>query len=59
MQIEWWIVVATVAGPVVAVQTQKWIERATENRRRRYWIFNALMANRATRLADDYVKRLT
>ena len=58
MLIEWWVVAATLAGPVVAVQTQKWIERATENRRRRYAIFNALMANRATRLADDYVRAL-
>lgn len=58
MIVEWWVVFATIAGPVVAVQTQKWIERATENRRRRTMIFTALMANRATRLADDYVKAL-
>lgn len=58
MSIEWWVVLATLAGPIVAVQTQKWIERATENRLRKYAIFNALMANRATRLADDYVKAL-
>jgi hypothetical protein len=58
MPIEWWVVLATLAGPIVAVQTQKWIERATEKRRRKNAIFNALMANRATRLADDYVKAL-
>lgn len=58
MRIEFWIVIATLAGPVIAIQTQKWIERATENRRRRYWIFSTLMANRATRLADDYVRAL-
>lgn len=58
MVIEWWVVLATLAGPIVAVQTQKWIERATEKRRRKNSIFNALMANRATRLADDYVKAL-
>jgi hypothetical protein len=58
MAIEWWIVLATLAGPVVAVQTQKIIERATENRRRKLMIFTALMANRATRLADDCVKAL-
>jgi hypothetical protein len=58
MAIEWWIVLATLAGPVIAVQTQKFIERATENRRRKLMIFTALMANRATRLADDYVKAL-
>jgi hypothetical protein len=58
MAIEWWIVIATLGGPVIAVQTQKFIERATENRRRKLMIFTALMANRATRLADDYVKAL-
>jgi hypothetical protein len=58
MSVEWWVVLATLAGPVVAVQTQKWIERATETRRRRLHIFTALMANRATRLADDFVKAL-
>jgi hypothetical protein len=51
-------VLATVAGPVIGVQTQKWVERATERSRRRQWIFTALMANRATRLSDDYVKAL-
>jgi hypothetical protein len=58
MAIEWWIVLATLGGPVIAVQTQKFIERATENRKRKQMIFTALMANRATRLADDYVKAL-
>ena len=47
-----------ILGPVVAVQTQKFIERATENRRRKRQIFIGLMANRATRLNDDYVRAL-
>jgi hypothetical protein len=58
MAIEWWVVLATLAGPVVAVQTQKWIERATESKRRRRWIFDVMMANRATRIADEHVKAL-
>lgn len=58
MAIEWWVVLATLAGPVVAVQTQKWIERATESKRRRRWIFDTMMAHRATRLADEHVKAL-
>jgi hypothetical protein len=56
MAIEWWVVLATVAGPVIAVQTQKWIERATENQNRKRLIFQVMMANRATRLSDDHVK---
>ncbi|SDC02277.1 hypothetical protein SAMN05216337_100146 [Bradyrhizobium brasilense] len=58
MPVEWWVVLATLAGPVVAVQTQKWIERASERGKRRQWIFTSLMANRATRLNDDYVRAL-
>jgi hypothetical protein len=50
--------VATIAGPILAVQAQKWIERATERRRARRSIFHALMANRATRLNDDFVRAL-
>jgi hypothetical protein len=58
MAIEWWIVLAILGGPVLAVQTQKFIERASENRRQKFMIFTALMANRATRLNDDYVRAL-
>ncbi len=58
MTVEWWVVLATLAGPVIAVQTQKWIERASERGKRRQWIFTALMANRASRLSDDYVRAL-
>jgi hypothetical protein len=58
MAIEWWLVLATLAGPVVAVQTQKWVERTTEKRRTRLRIFQTLMANRATRLNDDFVRAL-
>jgi hypothetical protein len=37
MMVEWWVVLATLAGP--------WIERASERGKRRQWIFTALMAN--------------
>jgi hypothetical protein len=52
------IATATVAGPILAVQAQKWVERATERRRARRSIFHSLMANRATRLNDDYIRAL-
>ena len=58
MPVEWWVVFATLAGPVIAVQTQKFIERATERRRARRAIFHALMSNRATRLHEDFVRAL-
>jgi hypothetical protein len=55
---DWLIIAATVFGPILAVQAQKWVERATESRRRRRWIFETILANRATRLADEHIKAL-
>lgn len=55
---DWAIVSATLLGPVLAVQAQKWIERATERGRRKWWIFETLMATRATRLAPEHVRAL-
>jgi hypothetical protein len=55
---DWILIGATVAGPILAVQAQKWVERATENRRRKRWIFETIMANRATRLADENIRAL-
>jgi len=49
---------ATILGPILAVQAQKFIERATERHRSRRSIFRALMSNRATRLNDDFVRSL-
>lgn len=55
---DWAIVTATLLGPILAVQAQKWIERATERRRRKHWIFETLMATRATRLDPTHVRAL-
>ena len=55
---EWMIGFATLMGPVLAVQAQKWIERITERRRRKQLIFETLMATRATRLSLDHVRAL-
>src|SRR5690348_8507290 len=55
---EWAIVGATLMGPVLAVQAQKWIERARERRERKTWVFNTLMATRAARLSNDHVRAL-
>jgi hypothetical protein len=58
MSVEWWIVLATLSGPVLAVQTQKFIERASEARRVQRSIFATLMTNRATRANDDFIRAL-
>jgi hypothetical protein len=51
-------VLATLVGPVLAVQAQKWIERSQERNRRKSWVFHQLMATRASRLAPDHVQAL-
>ena len=50
------IVFATLFGPILAVQAQKWLERNREIKQRRAWIFRTLMATRATTLSPvhDY-----
>ena len=52
------VAAATIAGPILAVQAQKWIERATERKRTRRAVFYTLMANRATRFHEDVVRAL-
>jgi hypothetical protein len=52
------LVSATVLGPILAVQAQKWIEKTTNKRRQKLNVFYALMATRATRLAPDHVQAL-
>jgi hypothetical protein len=52
------IVFATLLGPVLAVQAQKWVERRNERNRRRQWIFETLMATRSSVLAQRHVEAL-
>jgi hypothetical protein len=47
------LILATIAGPIAAVQAQKWIERARERRNCRLSIFQTLMATRAIRAASS------
>lgn len=55
---DWLLVFSTLAGPVLAVQAQKWIERASERKKRKDWIFQTLMATRSARLAPEHVRAL-
>lgn len=52
------VAISTIAGPILAVQAQKWIERAGERRRSKLQVFYWLMATRATRLANEHVQAL-
>jgi hypothetical protein len=51
-------VLATIVGPILAVQAQKMVERATASRQRREWVFSTLMATRQARLSIDHVRAL-
>ncbi|WP_372841713.1 DUF6680 family protein [Phaeovulum sp.] len=52
------IVFATLAGPVLAVQAQKLLERERAIKERRLNIFRTLMATRAAMLSPGYVEAL-
>lgn len=55
---EWVIAGTTLVGPVLAVQAQKWVERARETRARKLHVFHMLMATRGARLSADHVRAL-
>lgn len=48
----------TLLGPVLAVQAQKWVERAREATNRRQLVFTTLMATRQSRVSIDHVRAL-
>src|ERR1035437_3117452 len=52
------VVIATVMGPILAVQAQKHLERHRDQKRAKDNIFRVLMATRATRLSGDHVQAL-
>ncbi|WP_428505347.1 DUF6680 family protein [Roseateles sp.] len=55
---DWIVVVATLLGPILAVQAQKWIEGIREQKDRKTRVFTQLMATRAARLTPDHVQAL-
>lgn len=52
------IIVATLLGPILAVQAQKAVERARERHSRKSWVFHQLMATRAGRVSPEHVQAL-
>ena len=50
--------VGLILGPVLAVQTQKWIERSADRKSRQLYIFRVLMATRSTPVASEHVTAL-
>jgi hypothetical protein len=56
---DWLLISVTFIGPIAAVQVQKWIERAKEEKNRKLWIFHTLMATRAVRAgSNEHVQAL-
>ena len=55
---EWLTVVAIIIGPILAVQTQKFIERRGAERQRKLQIFKSLMATRGAVLSPVHVEAL-
>ncbi len=52
------LIVATLAGPVLAVQAQKWVERWRDDKARRVQLFKTLMATRGAALSGAHVQAL-
>lgn len=55
---DWMIILATLVGPILAVQAQKFLERSREGRLRRLSIFRTLMATRANVISPSHVEAL-
>ena len=52
------IVFATLMGPILAVQAQKFLEELREYRAAKLWIFRSLMTTRMQRESVDHVRAL-
>jgi hypothetical protein len=55
---DWIIVLATLTGPILAVQAQKAVEALRDRRARKERVFAQLMATRAARLSPEHVQAL-
>ncbi len=51
-------VIALLLGPVLAIQSQKWLERNAERRAKQLRIFRVLMATRSTPVTLEHAKAL-
>ncbi len=54
----WLTILAVIAGPILAVQIQKYLEGLKENKARKVQVFKDLMATRAATLAYQHVVAL-
>ena len=55
---DWLMMAAVIIGPILAIQVQKFIERKSEDNKRRLQVFKDLMTTRASTLAFLHVSSL-
>lgn len=55
MQIDWAVVFATLAGPILAVWASEWRQQRRALHERKEWVFRTLMSTRAARLRIEHV----
>ena len=55
---DWIMIFAVIAGPILAIQIQKFIEGVNESKERKIRVFKDLMATRASTLAYQHVVAL-
>jgi hypothetical protein len=58
MHIDWAIVFATIAGPILAVWASEWRQQRRALRERKEWVFRTLMSTRAARLRIEHVSAI-
>jgi hypothetical protein len=52
------MVLAIIAGPILAVQAQKWLEAFREKKNHRLWLFKRLMTTRGATVSANHVEAL-
>jgi len=58
MQIDWAVVFATLAGPILAVWASEWRQARRAVQERKEWVFRTLMTTRSTPLRQEHVSAL-
>lgn len=58
MQIDWAVVCATIAGPILAVWASEWRQQRKLLHDRKEWVFRALWSTRSVNLHPDHVQAL-
>lgn len=58
MQIDWAVVFATIAGPILAVWASEWRQQRRAVHDRKEWVFRTLMTTRGAKMQPLHVEAL-